>query len=195
MSTRPTLLMATALAFAGSAMAAPAVPFAPDSVSRAIDTVGQPDESGLILVQNRGRGGGGQRAGGGAQRSAAGSRGGSFNSNNFHRDVSNSRNTNVSANRNVNVNTNRNVNVSAGCCNGNYSTGPSWGGVAAGVAVGAVVGAAATSAAQAPTYAAPPPYYPPGYVTPPPYETATKPGCLPSARYAFFSPPRAPCCQ
>ena len=66
-------------------------------------------------------------------------------------------------------NASRNVNVSGGCCYGNYDTGPNWGGVAAGVAVGAMVGAAANSAASSPTYAAPPPTYPPGYVTPPPY--------------------------
>jgi len=185
MSTRATLLLATVLAFAGSAIAAPLMPISPNSVSRAIrtatqsDTAVQPDEAGLILVQNRARGGG-QRAGGGGggQRSAGtANRGGNFSTNDFHRDVSNSRNTNVSnsrnanvnANRNVNVNANRNVNVNSGCCNGNYDSGPNWGGVAAGVAVGAVVGAAASSAAQTPTYAAPPPTYPPGYVAPPPY--------------------------
>jgi hypothetical protein len=166
---RCTLLLATTLAFAGSAMAAPVTQLAPGSVSRAIDTVRQPDESGLILVQNRGRGGGGgQRAAAGGQRGGGGAnRSGNFNANNFNRDVSNSRNTNV--NRNANVNASRNVNVAGGCCNGNYDSGPNWGGVAAGVAVGAVVGAAATSAAQSTTYAAPPPTYPPGYVTPPPY--------------------------
>jgi hypothetical protein len=166
---RCTLLLATTLALAGSAMAAPVTQLAPGSVSRAIDTVRQPDESGLILVQNRGRGGGGgQRAAAGGQRGGGGAnRSGNFNANNFNRDVSNSRNTNV--NRNANVNASRNVNVAGGCCNGNYDSGPNWGGVAAGVAVGAVVGAAATSAAQSTTYAAPPPTYPPGYVTPPPY--------------------------
>ena len=163
MSMKSTLLLATALAFAGSAIAASLTPFAPDSVSRAIETAApyytavQPEEPELILVQNRGRsgGGGGQRAaGGGGQRSAGtANRGGNFSTNDFHRDVSNS----------------RNVNVSGGCCNGNYDSGPNWGGVAAGVAVGAVVGAAANSAAQTPTYAAPPPTYPPGYVAPPPY--------------------------
>jgi hypothetical protein len=162
MCKRYTLLLAITLALGGSAMAAPVTRFAPGSVSRAIDTVGQPDEPGLILAQTRGRGGGGgQRAAGGASRS------GNFNANNFNRDVSNTRNTNV--NRNANVNTSRNVNVSGDCCNGNYNDGPSWGGVAAGVAVGAVVGAAASSASQSSTYAAPPPTYPPGYVTPPPY--------------------------
>jgi hypothetical protein len=75
----------------------------------------------------------------------------------------------MSANRNVNVNANRNVNVSGGCCYGNYNSGPSWGGVAACVTVGTMVGAAANSAASAPTYAPPPPTYPQGYVTPPPY--------------------------
>lgn len=173
MHTRSTLLFATALAFAGSAMAAPVTPFAPDSILRAIDTAVQSDEFGLILVQNRGRGGGGGRAaGGGGQRAAASAnRGGSnFKSNDFHRDVSNTRNTNVNANRNVNVNANRNVAAGGGgCCYGNYNSGPNWGGVAAGVAVGAVVGAAANSAAQSSTYAAPPPTYPPGYVAPPPY--------------------------
>ena len=169
MCKRYTLLLAITLALGGSAMAAPDTRFAPGSVSRAIDTVGQPDEPGLILAQTRGRGGGGgQRAGGGGQRAAGGaSRSGNFNANNFNRDVSNTRNTNV--NRNANVNTSRNVNVSGDCCDGNYDDGPSWGGVAAGVAVGAVVGAAASSASQSSTYAAPPPTYPPGYATPPPY--------------------------
>ena len=167
---RCTLLLATTLALAGSAMAAPVTQLAPGSVSRAMEAARRPDESGLILVQNRGRGGGGgQRAAAGGQRGGGGAnRSGNFNASNFNRDVSNSRNTNV--NRNANVNANRNVNVSGGCCNnGNYDSGPNWGGVAAGVAVGAVVGAAATSAAQSTTYAAPPPTYPPGYVTPPPY--------------------------
>ena len=177
MSTRATLLLATVLAFAGSAIAAPLMPISPNSVSRAIrtatqsDTAVQPDEAGLILVQNRARGGG-QRAGGGGggQRSAGtANRGGNFSTNDFHRDVSNSRNANVSNTRNTNVNASRNVTVNDGCCNGNYDSGPNWGGVAAGVAVGAVVGAAANSAAQTPTYAAPPPTYPPGYVAPPPY--------------------------
>jgi hypothetical protein len=166
-----TLLVATALMFAASATAAPVTSFAPGSVSRAGNTASKADEPSPILVQNRARGGG-QRAAGAANR------GGSFNSNNFHRDVSNTRatnaggnrNVNAAANRNVNVNANRNVNISGGggCCNGNYNSGPTWGGVAAGVAVGAVVGAAANSAAQS-TYAAPPPTYPPGYVSPPPY--------------------------
>jgi len=179
MCTKPILLFAIALAVAGSAIAAPAKPFASNSISRSGDTAIQSDEPGLILVQNRGRGGGGgQRAGGGGgQRAAAGNRSGNFNSNNFHRDASNvSRNANVNrntnVNRNANVNANRNVNVyggGGGCCSGNYNSGPNWGGVAAGVAVGAVVGAAANSAAQSPTYAAPPPTYPPGSVTPPPY--------------------------
>ena len=166
---RYTLLLAITLALGGSAMAAPVTRFAPGSVSRAINTVGQPDESWLILAQTRARGGGGgQRAAGGRQRAAGGAnRSGNFNASNFNRDVSNTRNANV--NRNTNVNANRTVNVSGGCCYGNYDDGPSWGGVAAGVAVGAVVGAAATSAAQTSTYAAPPPTYPPGYVTPPPY--------------------------
>src|ERR1700722_10708463 len=103
MSTRSILLFASAVAFAGSAVAAPVVPFVPDNVSRVIgtdtqlDTTVGPDEPGLILVQNRGRGGGGggqraaggggQRAGGGggAPRSAAGAnRGGNFNRNAFH---------------------------------------------------------------------------------------------------------------
>src|SRR3954453_5548923 len=130
------------------------------------------DEPGIFLVQGGGRGGG-PRAGGGARAS----RGGGFNSNDFHRNVSNTQtrnaaaSRNVAANRNVNVNANRNVAVvggGGGCCYGNYNSGPSWGGVAAGVAVGAMVGAAANSAASS-TYAPPPPTYPPGYVTPPPY--------------------------
>jgi hypothetical protein len=160
-----TLLLAAALAFAGSAAAGPASPMMPHGVARAIDTAAPPADPPMVLVQNRGRGGG--------QRAAA--RGGNFNSNDFHRDVANSRTTNintnrnVAANRNVNVNANRNVYVRGGCCNGNYDTGPNWGGVAAGVAAGAVVGAAATAAAQSNAYAAPPPTYPPGYVAPPPY--------------------------
>jgi hypothetical protein len=173
MRTRYALLLATAPAFVGSATAAPVMPFAPAAVLQAVDTAVRPDESGLILVQNRGGGAGGGRAaaGGGRQNSArSANRGGNFNSNDFHRDVSNSRSANVNANRNTTVNANRNVNVSGGgCCYGNYDDGPSWGGVAAGVAVGAVVGAAASSAAQSNTYVAPPPTYPPGYVAPPPY--------------------------
>ena len=165
MYTKSSLLLTTALAFAGVAFAAPVTQLAPRSISRELDTVRQPDGSGVILVQNRGRGGGGQRA-------AGANRGGSFNTNDFHRDAANSRNTNVNrnttVNRSANVNANRNVNVNS-CCNGNYDSGPNWGGVAAGVAVGAVVGAAANSAAQSTTYAAPPPTYPPGYVAPPPY--------------------------
>src|SRR6478736_3013599 len=70
MYTRFTLLAATALmftvsAFAASAVAAPVMRFEPDNKSRAIDSTGEPDESGLILVQGRSRGGGG---GGGGQR-------------------------------------------------------------------------------------------------------------------------------
>src|SRR6185436_14979577 len=77
MYTTRTLLVATSLTLAASAMAVPVTSFAPDSVARAIDTIGQPDESGLILVQNRGRGGGGgQRSAGAASRG-----GGNFNSN------------------------------------------------------------------------------------------------------------------
>ena len=156
------LLLATALVFAGSAPAAPVMPFAPVAVLRAAGWVVRSDDSGLILVQRRG---GGARAGSGVQRSAGrANRGGGFNSNDFHRNVSNTGNFN--ANRGANINANRNVNVGGGgCCYGNYSTGPSWGGAAAGLAVGAMVGAAASS----PRYAAPPPYYPPGYVAPPPY--------------------------
>ena len=99
-----TLLFAIALAFAGSAMAAPVTPFAPDSVSRAIDTAVQPDESGLILVQNSADvGGGGQPAGcwWPAWRPV-------LSAQQYSRlsttpsDVSNSRNTNVIAIRNVN---------------------------------------------------------------------------------------------
>ncbi len=153
MYTKSSLLLAIALAFAGVAFAAPVTQFASPGISRELATVGQPDGSGVILVQNRGRGGGGQRA-------AGANRGGNFNTN---------VNRNATVNRSANVNANRNVNVSGGCCNGNYDSGPNWGGVAAGVAVGAVVGAAANSAAQSTTYAAPPPTYPPGYVAPPPY--------------------------
>jgi hypothetical protein len=171
MCRRSTLLFAVVLAFVGSATAAPVTPFAPALVSPAPGWSAQSGDSGLILVQRRGGGG---RAGGGAARSAGrANRGGGFNSNEFHRNVSNTGNFNAS--RGANINANRNVNVSGGgyrgggCCYGNYNTGPSWGGggVAAGVAVGAMgamVGAAASS-----SYAAPPPYYPPGYVTPPPY--------------------------
>jgi hypothetical protein len=174
MYTKSSLLLATALAFASVGFAAPVTQLASRSISRELDTVRQPDGSGVILVQNRGRGGGGQRAGGsGGQRAAGANRGGNFNTNDFHRDVANSRNTsvnrNTTVNRSANVNANRNVNINGGCCNGNYDSGPNWGGVAAGVAVGAVVGAAANSAAQSTTYAAPPPTYPPGYVAPPPY--------------------------
>ena len=69
---KSSLLLATALAFAGSAMAAPVTQFAPGSVSRA-HRYGcmQSDGSGVILVQNRGRGGGGQRAAGGGSGRAA----------------------------------------------------------------------------------------------------------------------------
>lgn len=175
-------LSAIALAIAGSAIAAPVVPFPPDHVLQAVENLSHTDHGPLILVQNRARGGGrtaggggraAQRsAGGGAQRSAAAAnRTGSFNSNNFHQSVSNSRNASTTTNRTANVNATRNVNVSGegGCCHGSYDDGPSWGGVAAGVAVGAVVGAAANAAASSTTYAAPPPTYPPGYVTPPPY--------------------------
>ena len=63
MYTKPSLLLATALTFASVAIAAPVTQFAPHSISRALDTVQQPDGSGVVLVQNRGRGGGGQRAG------------------------------------------------------------------------------------------------------------------------------------
>ena len=54
MYTRSSLLVATALVFAVDAMAAPVTPFVPGAISRAIDTIGEPDEPGLILVQNRG---------------------------------------------------------------------------------------------------------------------------------------------
>jgi len=162
MYTGSTLLIAAAVVFAGNAITVPATAFAPSIVSLAIGAAIQPDGLGVILVQNRRNAGGGQRG------AAGGGRGGNFNSNNFHRDVSSSRNTNVNASRNVNVNANRNVNVNRGCCNGNYDAGPNWGGVAAGVAVGTVVGAAVNSAAQSNAYAAPPPTYPPGYVTAPP---------------------------
>ena len=51
--------------------------------------------------------------------------------NDFHRNVSNTRNLNAAASRYVNVNANRNVHVSGGgCCYGDYNTDPSWGGVA-----------------------------------------------------------------
>ena len=172
------LLFAIVLTSTGSAMEAPVTRFVPDSVSRAINTVDRPDEvpsDPRTARRTRGRG----RAGcwwpwwrrSEPQRQ--------LQQQHFHRDVANNssrrtnvnasnRSANVNANRSANVNANRNVNVyggRGGCCyGGNYSSGPSWGGVAAGVAVGAVVGAAANSA-----YAAPPPTYPPGYVTPPPY--------------------------
>ena len=163
--------------FAGSAMALPRARFASSSVSQAVGAAAPHEGSGVILVRNRGRGGGQRGGGGGGQRAAGGGNRGNFNSNSFHGDVSNSRNANrnVNSNRNVNrnanVNANRNVAVvgGGGCCYGDYDSGPSWGGVAAGVAVGAVVGAAASSASQSSTYAAPPPTYPPGYVAPPPY--------------------------
>ena len=100
MFTRSTLVAATTLAFSISALAAPVTSFAPASVARAIDVAVQPDASGVILVQQRGRGGGGggQRAaaggnrGGGQRAAASGTRSGNFNSNNFHRDASNTRN-------------------------------------------------------------------------------------------------------
>ena len=169
MCRRSTLLFAVALTFAGSATAAPVTPFAPDPVSRAPGWSALSDDSGLILVQRHGGGG----RGGGGRPAGRANRGGGFNSHEFHRNVSNTGNFNAS--RGANINANRNVNVSGGgyrgggCCYGNYNTGPSWGGggVAAGVAVGALgamVGAAANS-----SYAAPPPTYPPGYVTSPPY--------------------------
>jgi len=159
-----TLLLAMTLAFVGGVTAAPVTPFVVDRNSRAVDGTVQSDASRLILVQNRTRGGGAQRPAARANRS------GGFNSNDFHQNVSNTRNVNAATNRNVTVNSNRNVNVSGGgCCYGNYSTGPNWGGIAAGVAVGAMVGAAASAAASSPTYVAPPPTYPPEYVTPPPY--------------------------
>ena len=180
MDRRSALLLAAALATAGSATAVPAMPFIPGHATPAVERLFQSDSSGVILVEGRGRGGGGgQRAGGGGQRAAGRANPGGFNSNNFHRDVSNprnvnarsNRNVNAAANRNTNVNANRNVNVAGGggCCYGNYNEGPSWGGVAAGVATGAVLGAAVSSAANSTTYAAPPPTYPPGYVSPPPY--------------------------
>ena len=188
MDRRSALLLAAALATVGSATAVPAMPFIPGHARLAMERPFQSDSGGVILVEGRGRGGGGggqraggggQRAGGGGQRSARRANPGGFNSNNFHRDVSNprtvntrsNRNVNAAANRNTNVNANRNVNVAGGggCCYGNYNEGPSWGGVAAGVATGAVLGAAVSSAASSPTYAAPPPTYPPGYVSPPPY--------------------------
>ena len=95
MYTISTLLFAIVLVFTGSAMAAPVTQFAPDSVSRAINTVDRPDGSQVILYSAADEGRGGQaaggRGGGGANRT------GNFNSNNFHRDVANnsSRRTNV----------------------------------------------------------------------------------------------------
>jgi hypothetical protein len=154
-----TLALAAAMALASGGAAASVITIVPRHVASAVESVVRPSDGAVILVQNRSRGGGGQRA---VNR-------GSFNSNDFHRNVSNTQTRNVTSNRNVNVNTNRNVNVSGGCCYGSYNSGPTWGGVAAGVAVGAVVGAAATSAASSPTYVVPPPTYPPGYVSPPPY--------------------------
>ncbi len=51
--------------------------------------------------------------------------------NDFHRNVSNTRNLNAAASRYGNANANRNVHVSGGgCCYGDYNTDPSWGGVA-----------------------------------------------------------------
>lgn len=170
------LVAAAAIALTTNSSAAPIGSANRNTIAQALEIIHKADDAALILIQNRGQGGG--------RRSGSADRGGNFNSNNFHKDVSGTRNGNVSAqrnanvnanrrvsnDRNVNVNANRNVNVSGGsCCNGSYDDGPSWGGVAAGVAVGAVVGAAVSSAASAPTYVAPPPTYPPGYVTPPPY--------------------------
>jgi hypothetical protein len=166
MCRKSTLLLQAVLAVGCGAWAAAAMPYGPDRVLRPPSAGIQSDDEGFIRVQARSRGGGVQRGVAGAQRSAPrANRNGGFNSNDFHQNVSNTRNLNTSSSRNVNVNTNRNVNVSGGgCCYGNYNSGPTWGGVAAGVAVGAMVGAAASSA-----YAPPPPTYPPGYVTPPPY--------------------------
>jgi hypothetical protein len=77
MCRRSTLLVAAALAFAGSALAAPVTPFAPDPASRRAGWAVQSGNSGLILVQ---RGGGGARAGGGARGYAGtANRGGGFN--------------------------------------------------------------------------------------------------------------------
>ena len=173
------LLFAIVLVSTGSAMAAPVTRFVPDSVSRAINTVDRPDEFRSdpgTARRTRGRGRAGcwwpwwrrgepQRQ---LQQQQLPSRRGEQQQPQDKRQCEQP-NANVNANRSANVNANRNVNVygggGGGCCyGGNYSSGPSWGGVAAGVAVGAVVGAAANSA-----YAAPPPTYPPGYVTPPPY--------------------------
>ena len=170
MYTKSSLLLATALAFAGVAFAAPVTQFHRaafhGSSTRFCNLMGPGSFLCKIADVVAAVGGGGSAAGA--------NRGGNFNTNDFHRDAANSRNTNVNrnatVNRSANVNANRNVNVNGGCCNGNYDSGPNWGGVAAGVAVGAVVGAAANSAAQSTTYAAPPPTYPPGYVAPPPYQ-------------------------
>ena len=52
------ILLASAMAFAGSAMAAPVAPFAAVAF-RSGGAIVLPDDYGLILVQNRGRGGGG----------------------------------------------------------------------------------------------------------------------------------------
>src|SRR4051794_37039955 len=172
------LVLAAVLASADSATAMPWNPFDPARDLRAFERPAQPDGGQFILAQGRG-GSGGQRGGGGGQRAAGGTSRGNFNSNSFHGDVSNTRNRSATANRNVNASSNRNVNATANrnvnvngggsCCYGDYNSGPSWGGVAAGVAAGAVLGAAGNSAASSPTYATPPPTYPPGYVTPPPY--------------------------
>src|SRR6516165_8173617 len=90
------VLFVTVLALAGSATAGPVMPFAQDRDVRAADRPVQPHDGGLILVQ---RGGGGGRYAGGANR-------GGFNSNDFHQNLSNTRNLNGGANRNVNINQN-----------------------------------------------------------------------------------------
>ena len=51
-------LSAIALAIAGSAIAAPVVPFPPDHVLQAVENLSHTDHGPLILVQNRARGGG-----------------------------------------------------------------------------------------------------------------------------------------
>ena len=171
-----TFIFATMLASAGGADAAPTMPFISTLSMQGIERPAQSGEGGIFLC--RAAGGGWRRRSARRWWPARANRGG-FDSNNFHRDASNTRNRNTATNRNVSANSNRNANITAnrnvnvngsgGCCYGDYNGGPSWGGVAAGVAAGAVLGAAVNSAANTPTYAAPPPTYPPGYVSPPPY--------------------------
>ena len=190
MHRRIAALFAAAPAFTGNAVAMQVPPLALGTNHKPESTPSQSVGTDVILVHSRACAGGRRRAGGrsagGASRSGATASPGSFNGNDFHQNVSSTRNlnanprrnVNANANRNVTVNANRNVNFSGGsCCHGSYNSGPTRGGVAAGVAVGAMVGAAANSAASSQCQG-PPPTYPPGYVSPPPYRGLSLKGHL-----------------